>query len=198
MGRGSKDSAGSLQGSKGRLSRKQVEEIQQQAQAQTVAEAEMPTRLISCSSSGGSTPSARTWTHHRESAGTFSSCGCLSKDPARVQRYRNVLSQADESLGADAYELWRKMPTYTPNLTAKAKTRTAFEVYEKAHRGAMRRYMEEQGLTAMYEEIAERQRAVQAKTKRAQLGVVVIGCVGMSLLAFMVLTVLLIIALQSL
>jgi len=181
------------------LSRNQVEEIQQQAQARVVAEAEDADPFDKL---------FKLWGEHglsknldppsRERWDFLILRLLLSKDPARVQRYRNVLSQADESLGADAYELWRKMPPYTPNLTAKAKTRTAFEVYEKAHRGAMRRYMEEQGLTAMYEEIAERQRAVQAKTKRAQLGVVVIGCVGMSLLAFMVLTVLLIIALQSL
>lgn len=121
----------------------------------------------------------------------------LSEDPDRKRRYSNIEDKGPESLGADAYELWQKMPDYTPNLSV---SRGDFAAHEEALRGSMRRLMQAQGLQERYDDIIEAQkgheRALKARVKRAQTGVVLIGCMAMSLLAFMVLTVMLIIFLR--
>jgi hypothetical protein len=123
----------------------------------------------------------------------------LSKDPDRIRRYKRIDAKDEWSLGADAYELWRKIPPYMPNIYAKTATVTEFRAYEEAHRGSMRRYMEEQGLLERYAEIIEQQKAdFKARARKAQVGIITIGCIGMSILAFTVLTVMLIIALQLL
>ncbi len=62
----------------------------------------------------------------------------------------------------------------------------------------MRRYMGEQGLLDRYNAILEEYAHLQARTRRAQVNVITIGCIGMSAIAFMLLTVLLIIALKTL
>jgi hypothetical protein len=86
-----------------------------------------------------------------------------------------------------------------PNLAAKANTVPEFHSYEEAHRGSMRRYMEEQGLLDFYVEVMARHQAdFKARARKAQVGIITIGCIGMTILAFTVLTVLLIIALQTL
>jgi hypothetical protein len=126
----------------------------------------------------------------------------LSEDPDRVNRYRRIEGTEPESLGADAYELWSKMPSYTPNLTVSAAQWPDFAEYERAHRGSMKRLMGDQGLLERYDAIVAAQSepartpADRAQARRAQAGVLIIGCVGMSLIAFMVLTVLLIMALR--
>jgi hypothetical protein len=130
----------------------------------------------------------------------------LSEDPDRVRRYRNIEAQGDGSLGADAYELWSKLPDYTPARTVPRGEWPDFDAYERERRGSMRLLMESQGLLERYISILQAQGAApegegvrpvdKAKVKRAQVNVLVIGCVGLSLIAFMVLTVLLIIGLR--
>ena len=121
----------------------------------------------------------------------------LSEDPDRIRRYRQIESGGADSLGADAYELWRKTPSYTPNLSVLA---SGFQEYEIGRRGSMRRLMENQGLLDRYNAIIAAQGARQltaeekARARRAQQQVMVIGCAGMGLIALMVLTVLLLIA----
>jgi hypothetical protein len=130
----------------------------------------------------------------------------LSEDPDRMRRYRNLEATGPGSLGADAYELWSKMPAYTPNLSVPSGNWPDFHAYEEAHRGSMKRHMGGQGLLDTYNEMVSGERrsqepkelteAQQAKAKRAQANVMIIGCVGMAAIAFMILTVLLIIAFQ--
>lgn len=120
----------------------------------------------------------------------------LSEDPDRVRRYRHIEAEGPDSLGADAYELWRKMPSYTPNLTAPSGNRLDFKAYEQAQQGSMKRLMEAQGLGDRYNAIVEAQQARKANARRAQASVIIIGCIGMSAIAFMLLTVLLIIAVK--
>ena len=125
----------------------------------------------------------------------------LSEDPDRVRRYRSIEANGPDSLGADAYELWHKTPDYTPNLSV---PKEGFAAYEEAHRGSMRRLMEQQGILDRYNAIiaAQVERALspeeKARARRAQQQVLIIGCAGMGLIAIMVLTVLLIIALRLL
>lgn len=125
----------------------------------------------------------------------------LSEDPDRVRRYRTIEANGPETLGADAFELWRKTPDYTPNLSV---PRDGFAAYEEAHRGSMRRLMEGQGLLDRYGAIIAAQAPRQltdeekARASRAQQQIIVMGCAGMALIVAMVLTVLLIIALKLL
>src|SRR5207253_9690283 len=108
-----------------------------------------------------------------------------------------------ESLGADAYEHWHKMPTYTPNLNVPA---SAWPEYEKAQRGSMKRLMQAQGLLDRYNAAVEgqqrsyieQQEAHKARARSAQRSIVMMGCAGMGLILILVLTVLLIIALKML
>lgn len=130
----------------------------------------------------------------------------LSEDPDRVRRYRNLEATGPGTLGADAYELWSKMPSYTPNLTVPLGSRPDFHAYEEAQRGSMKRLMGGQGLLDKYNEMVseasrlqepkELSEADKARAKRAQASVFMIGCAGMAAIAFMLLTVLLIIALR--
>lgn len=127
----------------------------------------------------------------------------LSEDPDRVARYRNLEATGPDGLGADAYELWHKMPTYTPNLTVPAGT---WPEYEKTQRGSMRRVMQAQGLLDRYNAAVEgqqrsyieQQEALRARARSAQRSILIIGCAGMALILILVLTVLLIIALKFL
>lgn len=125
----------------------------------------------------------------------------LSEDPDRVRRYRFIESGGPDSLGADAYELWRKTPTYTPNLSVPEQ---GFQEYEQTQRGSMRRLMESQGLSERYKAIMAAQATRQltdeekVRARRAQQQVIAIGCAGMGLLVLMVLTVLLVMALKPL
>ncbi len=124
----------------------------------------------------------------------------LSQDPNRIRRYSYIEAAGSDSLGSDAFGLWSKTPGYTPNLTVPKGE--DFAVYEQAHRGSMRRLMESQGLGDRYEAIIQAQvqheKARKARATHAQTNIFLMGCVGMSLLAFMVLTVLLVIALKYL
>jgi hypothetical protein len=124
----------------------------------------------------------------------------LSEDPDRVRRYRWLESTAEGSVGADAYELWRKMPDYTTNRSVPIRTKSDFLAYEQAHRGSMRRLMESQGLTDHYARVVQANeqyaRERRARAASGQMTVILIGCAGMALIAFMMLTVFLIIALQ--
>jgi hypothetical protein len=130
----------------------------------------------------------------------------LSEDPDRVRRYRNLEAVGPGTLGADAYELWSKMPSYTPNLTVPSGNWPDFHAYEEAHRGSMKRLMGGEGLLDRYNEMVgaaakpqeprELSEADKARAKRAQASVMMIGCVGLAVIAFMVLTVLLIIAVR--
>lgn len=135
-----------------------------------------------------------------------------SLDPARVKLYRRIEADSEDSLGADAYDLWRKMPAYTANLAAPAKTWPELTAYAETHRGSMRRLMEGRGLGDRYRAIVADQPGPRAasggsapdkpvdrvQARQAQTRIMLIGCVGMMTLVFMVLTVLLIIALKAL
>jgi hypothetical protein len=124
----------------------------------------------------------------------------LSRDPTRIARYTYLEAQSDESLGADAFELWSKTPAYTPNLSVSIKDRDALRAYAEAHLGSMRRLMEGQRLGERYEQIVadyedylvER----KARARRGQQQVMIIGCAGMGAIVVMMLTVLLVIVLQ--
>ena len=125
----------------------------------------------------------------------------VSEDPERIRRYHRIDVAGPDSLGADAYELWRKSPAYTPNLSVPA---SEFAEHEKTQRGAMRRLMEAQGLLDKYNAIIEEHGPRQltdeekARARRGQQQVMIIGCGGLLFLAFMVLTVLLIMAIRLL
>jgi|FLYN01.1.fsa_nt_gi hypothetical protein len=124
----------------------------------------------------------------------------LSEDPDRIRRYRWLEATWEGSLGADAYDLWLKMPAYTVNRTAPARTKAELQAYELAHRGSMRRLMQAQGLGARYEALvqASEQYAQERRerARRGQMHVALIGCAGMALIALMMLTVLLVIAVR--
>ena len=124
----------------------------------------------------------------------------LSRDPARVARYRYLEAQGDESLGGDAFALWSKTPSYTHNLSVSIKDREGLQAYAQSHHGSMRRLMEGQGHGDRYDRIladyetylAER----KARARRGQQQVMIIGCAGMGAILVMMLTVLLIVVLQ--
>src|SRR5215213_6825084 len=77
----------------------------------------------------------------------------MSEDPARVQLYKDIGLGRGESLGADAFELWTKMPDYTVKKSAKVKTQKELRAYEALHVGGMRELMEARGLGERYREI---------------------------------------------
>jgi hypothetical protein len=124
----------------------------------------------------------------------------LSRDPARIARYKYLEGQGEESLGADAFELWSKTPAYTPNLSVNIKEREALRAYAESKHGSMKRLMEGQGLGERYEQIlADYEVYLAARKARARKGqqqVMIIGCAGMGAIVVMMLTVLLIIVLQ--
>ncbi len=124
----------------------------------------------------------------------------LSEDPSRVKRYRWIESTLPESFGADASELWRKTPDYTPNLSVPLKTVAALEEYVQTHEGSMRRLMESQGLGERYAALlADYEQYLtdrKARIKRGQTQVLVIGCAGISFILVMILSVFLIIFLR--
>ena len=120
----------------------------------------------------------------------------LSEDPDRVRRYRRLDAKGDETLGADAYQMWNSLPDYSPGRIVNRSEWPDFDAYEREHRGSMRRLMESQGLLDRYNAIIEAQLEVAARARRGQTNVLIIGCAGMAAIAFMVLTVLLIIALM--
>jgi hypothetical protein len=122
----------------------------------------------------------------------------LSEDPARVARYRRIESANPDGLGADAYELWSKMPDYTPNRAVPLRTITEVREYAARQRGATRRLMEAQGLGAKYEQAISTDAQMKVKVRKAQQSVLLIGCIGISAIIFMMLTVFLIIGLQLL
>lgn len=121
----------------------------------------------------------------------------LSEDPDRIRRYRRIEDNGPESFGTDVYELWRKMPSYTANLSVPSND---FRSYEVAHRGSMKRLMEAQGLGERYNSTVEAQRRIEAERKararRAQSSIVLMGCMGLALIGVMVLTVAIIILLM--
>jgi len=120
----------------------------------------------------------------------------LSEDPTRVRLYRRIEADGPDSLGSDAYELWRTMPDYVADRTAPIKTRKELVAYNEARLGSMKRLMDAQGLGERYDSIMETQRQIQAQIKRGQSGVLMLGCIGISAMIFMLLTVLLIIAIS--
>lgn len=124
----------------------------------------------------------------------------LSKDPNRVARYKRLEAGGEESLGADALELWQKTPSYTPNLSVKVKDRAALHAYAQSQTGSMRRLMEGQGEGERYAQIVSEYEAYlaerKARAKSGQRSVLIMGCAGMGAILIMMLTVLLIIALQ--
>src|SRR5688500_13930318 len=65
-----------------------------------------------------------------------------SKDPERVRLYRRLDAEGPDSLGSDAYDLWRKVPNYTANRSISFTNWTDFNSYVKAHEGYMRQVME--------------------------------------------------------
>src|SRR5687767_6651605 len=68
-----------------------------------------------------------------------------SEDPERRRRYSYIESYGSETLGADAYALWEKMPEYTENRSVPAATWPELNAYEELHRGSMARLMQAQG-----------------------------------------------------
>lgn len=124
----------------------------------------------------------------------------LSEDPDRIRRYRWLESTLPDGLGADAYELWRKTPGYTPNLSVPLKSLPDLEAYEAEHRGSMRRLMESQGLGERYDTLltgyeqylTER----RARAKRGQTQVLIMGCAGIGLIFVMMAAVFVIIFLR--
>lgn len=124
----------------------------------------------------------------------------LSEDPDRIRRYRWLEATWEGSLGADAYDLWLKMPAYTVKRTAPVHTLTQLRAYQMAHRGSLRRLMQAQGLGERYEALVQASeqyaRERRERARRGQMRVVLLGCAGMALIAFMMLTVLLVIAIR--
>ncbi len=136
-----------------------------------------------------------------------------SQDPERVRLYRRIEAAGEDSLGADAYALWHKLPDYTPDRSAPAKTRPELTAYAGEHIGSMRRLMEARGLGDKYEAIIAGQPPPRAASREAtapgkpvdstqargaQTRIMLIGCVGIMIIVFMMLTVLLIIVLKTL
>lgn len=124
----------------------------------------------------------------------------MSKDSARVTLYRDISLGRGESLGADAYDLWKKMPDYTVKKYAGVKTQKDLRAYETVHLGGMRELMEARGLGEKYREIINNQveydKVRGAKARKAQNSIIIMGCSGIGAIVLMMLAVLLIIALQ--
>src|SRR3954469_9159593 len=65
----------------------------------------------------------------------------MSKDHARVARYRRIEADGPESLGSDAYDLWKKMPEYMSSRAEGIKTQPQLNGYAEVHQGTMRELM---------------------------------------------------------
>ncbi|MEO5953256.1 MAG: hypothetical protein ABIQ44_12390 [Chloroflexia bacterium] len=124
----------------------------------------------------------------------------MSKDPERVRTYKDIRLGRGENLGSDAFDLWKKMPDYTVNKSAKAKTQKQLKAYEELHIGDMHTLMEARGLGDLYNEILARQvefdTVRNARAKRTQNSILIMGCAGIGTIVLMMLAVFLIIGLQ--
>lgn len=124
----------------------------------------------------------------------------LSQDPDRVRTYKDIRLGRGENLGSDAFDLWKKMPDYTINKSAKVKTQKQLKAYEEQHIGDMHKLMEGRGLVDLYNEILARQieydTVRNAKAKRTQNSIIIMGCAGIGAIVLMMAAVFLIIALQ--
>jgi hypothetical protein len=124
----------------------------------------------------------------------------MSQDPERVALYKDIARGHGESLGADVYELWSKMPDYFVNRAAPVKTQAELKAYEQAHLGSMKALMEARGLGERYNAIlaeqVEHDRVRSEKAKRSQNTILIMGCAGIGAIVIMMLVVFLIIALQ--
>lgn len=124
----------------------------------------------------------------------------MSQDPERVLLYKDISRGRGDSLGADAYELWSKMPDYFTNRSAPVKTQNELRAYEDAHVGSMRVLMESKGLGERYQAILAEQieydRVRREKAKRSQNTIMIMGCAGIGSIVIMMLVVFLIIGLQ--
>jgi hypothetical protein len=123
-----------------------------------------------------------------------------SEDPTRRARYRRIASTQQGSLGADAYDLWKQLPDYTPDKHAPVKKKSDLSYYAAVNAGSMARYMEAMGQGERYRRILAEQAEIEQrrreKARRGQTGVIIIGCVALASIAVMILTVFLIIALR--
>jgi hypothetical protein len=124
----------------------------------------------------------------------------MSKDPARIARYRRVEADGPETLGSDAYDLWKKMPDYMPGRARGVKTQPQLTAYAEANEGAMRQLMERRGQLDLYDTIIAKQEEIEqerrARARRGQTSVIVMGCAGMGAILIMVLLVMIVIALK--
>jgi hypothetical protein len=123
-----------------------------------------------------------------------------SEDPARIARYRRIQADGPETLGSDAYDLWKKMPDYMPGRAEGIKTQPQLEAYAAAHHGTMRELMERRGLLDQYNTVIAQQEEIErerrARAKRAQTSVIIMGCAGIGAILIMMLLVFIIIALK--
>ena len=119
-----------------------------------------------------------------------------SNDPERIRRYRRIDAEGPDSLGSDANEIWRKVPGYTSHRSIPLTNRADLDSHIKANEGSMRQVMDKAGQSERYHLILEQAAARKVQVKRGQAQVITMGCIGLSLIAFMALTVLLIIGLR--
>lgn len=126
----------------------------------------------------------------------------MSKDPARVARYRRIEAEGPESLGSDAYDLWKKIPEYMSSRAPGVKTQPQLNAYAEAHQGNMRTLMEQRGLLDLYNTTVTQQEEIErdrkARARRGQTSVIIMGCAGMGAILIMMLLVFIIIALKML
>jgi len=126
----------------------------------------------------------------------------MSKDPIRVARYRRIEADGPESLGSDAYDLWKKMPDYMPGRAPGVKTQPQLNAYAAAHQDSMCGLMEQRGLLDLYNAIVTQQEEIElerkARARRGQTSVIIMGCAGMGAILVMMLLVFIIIALKML
>ncbi len=124
----------------------------------------------------------------------------ISKDPLRIARYRRMEADGQESLGGDAYDLWKKIPDDMPGRLTGIKTVSAVKAYAEGHQDTMRELMERRGMadhyTSIIAEQAEIERERRARGKRGQTSIIIMGCAGMGAILIMILIVLFIIVLQ--
>jgi hypothetical protein len=124
----------------------------------------------------------------------------MSKDPDRVLRYRHIEGDGPESLGSDAYDLWKKIPEYMPARAHSVKTQPQLVAYAEVHHGNMRGLMERRGLLDLYNTIVVQQEEIErerrARARRGQTSVIIMGCAGIGAILIMMLIVFIIIALK--
>jgi len=124
----------------------------------------------------------------------------MSKDPARVARYRRILAEGPETLGSDAFDLWKKIPEHMSSRAPGVKTQPQLNAYAEAHLDTMRTLMESRGLLDLYNTIVAQQEEIEserrARARRGQTSVIIMGCAGMGAILIMMLLVFIIIALK--